>query len=239
MNIFKDIPPTAGFPVFLKEIAASLRENENRDFLAEDLKKYLQVPYARTTCSGTAALYLIGEAIKALSSKRTIIIPSFICPLVAFAVKRAGFNIAVCDIGKKDFNVNPADLEALCRGNSDVGAVIIDHLAGIPGDVDALGAAAKKYGLLVIEDCAQSLGARYKNRNVGTLGDFSFFSFAAGKGLTLYEGGMAVANSERYGALLHDTISRGVKNDFFIESLRVIELLGYWLFYRPELFWLV
>lgn len=239
MNIFKDIPPTAGFPLFGREIVSALRMKGSGDALAEDLKEYLSAHYAHTTCSGTAALYLICESIKALTSRRTIIIPSFICPLVAFAVKRAGFNAEICDIGKADFNFSPDDLEALCSANSDIGAIVIDHLAGIPFDFDALEQAVKKHGLLVIEDCAQSLGARYKGHKVGTMGDFSFFSFAAGKGLTLYEGGMAVANSREYGALLHAAINRLVKNDFFIESLRALELLGYWIFYRPRLFWFV
>jgi dTDP-4-amino-4,6-dideoxygalactose transaminase len=74
---------------------------------------------------------------------------------------------------------------------------------------------------------------------VGTLGDFSFFSLAAGKGLTIYEGGVLVANAAAHTGLVSAKLRQLARPDTALEAQRVLELLGYALFYRPLLFWFV
>ncbi|MCX8045174.1 MAG: DegT/DnrJ/EryC1/StrS family aminotransferase [Desulfobacterota bacterium] len=239
MSIFRDIPPTAGFPLHAQEIVAAITCSRGEDPLADDFKKYLNAPYARTTCSGTAALFFICCAIQKMTSRRTILIPSFICPLVPLALRRAGFTVAVCDIGAQDFNFDQARLETICAANRDIAAVVINHLAGIPADVEASLTVARKHNIIVIEDCAQALGAFSKDRKVGTLGDFAFFSFAAGKGLTMYEGGMMATMHEQYASLLDDAAALYAPRNAALETVRVLQLFGYWLFYRPALFWFV
>ena len=157
----------------------------------------------------------------------------------AAGCKKGGFNVEVCDIAKDSFNFNPDELEAVCSCRDDIAAVIIDHLAGIPFDFDSIKDVAEKHGLFVIEDCAQALGALYKERKVGTLGDFSFFSFAAGKGLTLYEGGAVTANRSEYAAAIEHKTKELLHVNIINEGMRVLQLLGYWAFYRPGLFWFV
>ncbi len=239
MSIFRDIPPTAGFPLSGREFAAAYRQRHAGDLLAQDFSDYLGVAVAAITCSGTAALYIICQSLKELSSKRTILLPSFICPLTALAVKRAGFDILLYDIGEKDFNGISQQVADICAGSDDIAAILVDHLAGIACDITRFSLTVREHGLLVIEDCAQSLGALYKGKKVGTLGDFSFFSLAAGKGLTMYEGGVLVANRPEHAALIAATMNRLIRQDSFVEFCRVMELLGYGLFYRPRLFWFV
>jgi len=82
------------------------------------------------------------------------------------------------------------------------------------------------------------LGAEYQGKKVGTIGDFGFFSLCRGKGLTIYEGGVAVAKEE-YVPALKETINALEKANFLSEALKIIELFGYALFYRPLLFWFV
>jgi len=147
--------------------------------------------------------------------------------------------VEICDINKGDFNFNLRELEELCSKNPDALAIIPVHLGGIPLYFDPIKNISRKHGIFLIEDCAQSLGATYQDKKVGTLGDFSFFSLCRGKGLTLYEGGVIVTNQKDYGALVDRKIDQFVKNDFILESLRVLELFGYGLFYRPFLFWFV
>jgi len=137
------------------------------------------------------------------------------------------------------FNFNYRELEDLCRTNDDILAIIAVHLAGIPVDFDAIKKVAERYSIFVIEDCAQSLGALYKGKKVGTLGDFSFFSLCRGKGLTIYEGGVVITNKKEFAVLVDNTIQELVKDDFLSESLLILELFGYWIFYRPLLFWFV
>lgn len=239
MSIFREIPPTAGFPFYAKDFLPVFTRRNRLESLEKDFKDYLNVPYASITYSGTAALYLILEGLKNTSARKTVIIPSFICPLVPLAIHRAGLRVAVCDINAADFNFDPPKLEALCSNSGDILAIIASHLAGVPIDLKDLKRIAENKKIFIIEDCAQALGAVYENKKVGALGDFSFFSLCRGKGLTIYEGGVIAAKKESDSKIISDTIGQIVKNDFLSESLKIFELFGYWIFYRPQLFWWV
>ena len=233
MSIFREIPPTAGFSFLLKDLFSIFSKQGS---LEDDFKHYLNVPYVSVTYSGTSAFYIILESLKELSSKQTVIIPSFICPLVPLAIKRAGLKIEVCDINRENFNFDIRQLQEICTKNSDILAIVAVHLAGIPVDFDQIKQIAQNYKIFIIEDCAQSLGAIYKGKKVGALGEFSFFSLCRGKGLTIYEGGVIVTKQKEYSAIINSTIKKLTKNDLFSETLKVSELFGYWIFYRPSLF---
>ncbi|MBU1727642.1 MAG: DegT/DnrJ/EryC1/StrS family aminotransferase [Candidatus Omnitrophica bacterium] len=236
MALFKEIPPTAGFPILAKDIFSSSPGNTKYS-LEDDFKNYLDVPYAKVANSGTTSLYIILESLKKISPKKSVIIPSFICPLVPLAIKRAGLNVIVCDINNADFNFNVLGLEEVCAKENDILAIIPTHLGGIPIDLGRINQLAKKYKIFVIEDCAQSLGAEYKGKKIGAFGDFAFFSLCRGKGLTIYEGGVIIAKDKGSATLLDNTILEIEKNDFFAESLKIFELLGYCLIYKPKIFW--
>ncbi len=237
MSLFREIPPTAGFPLTWKDFLPLFTKNEA--LLENDFKRYLDTGYARVTCSGTAAFYLILESLKKISGRNTVIIPSYICPLLPLAIRKAGLKVAVCDINRDNFNFDLSMLSGLCSKNDDILAVVAVHLAGIPADFDAIEQVTKKYGIFTIEDCAQALGARYKGKPAGTLGDFSFFSLCRGKGLTTYEGGVIATNKKEYEPLIDDTIKRFAGKDIPAEGMLIALLFGYWLFYRPLLFWFV
>jgi perosamine synthetase len=239
MSVLKEIPPTAGFQLYAKDFLRIFMPGGLRADLEKDFRDYLNLPYARITYSGTAALYLILESLKSRSARKTVVIPSFVCPLVPLAIHRAGFRVAVCDINTTDFSFDPAKLKTLCSDNKDILAIIAVHLAGIPIDFKGLKEATENTAIFIIEDCAQALGAVYENRKAGALGDFSFFSLCRGKGLTIYEGGVIAAKKESDSAIISDTIENIVNNDLLSESLKILELLGYWIFYRPQLFWWV
>ena len=237
MSLFKEIPPTASFPLHIQDLFSALFKKKDGS-LEGDFKNYLGVPYARVLYSATTAFYIILEALKTLSAKRTVIIPAYVCPLVALAIARAGLEIAVCDINQDNFDFKTDELERLCAGD-DVLAVIPVHLAGLPVDLDRIKSIVQGKSIFIIEDCAQALGAEYKDKKVGSLADFSFFSLCRGKGLTIYEGGVLVANKEEYSQLLDRKIKELIKNNFFAESIKILELFGYWIFYRPQLFWFI
>jgi dTDP-4-amino-4,6-dideoxygalactose transaminase len=237
LSVLREIPPTAGFPLYAKDFLSIFLKKNRQGSLEEDFKNYFDAPYAKVTYSGTAAFYLILESLKGSSSRKTVIIPSFICPLVPLAIHRAGLRVAVCDINKDNFNFDSRQLQALCLQNDDILAIVAVHLGGIPIDFEEIKQIAKKNKIFIIEDCAQSLGAVYKDRKVGTLGDLSFFSLCRGKSLTIYEGGVIITKKESNSVKIDATIERIVNNDFFSESLKILELMGYWIFYRPQLFW--
>jgi len=237
MSILKELPPTAGWPLYARDFLATLSLPGFTGSLEEDFKNYLSVAYARVTYSGTAAFYIILESLKEISDKKTVIIPSFICPLVPLAIKRAGLKIEVCDIQKDNFNFDMPRLQQLCLENKDILAIIATHLGGLPLDFSLIQPLAQENKIFIIEDCAQALGAEYRGKKVGTLGEFSFFSLCRGKGLTIYEGGLITTNKKEYTGVLNRKIRQVEKADFFSETLKILELFGYWLFYRPRLFW--
>jgi len=206
--------------------------------LEEDFKRYLGASSALLTCSGTAAFYLILETIKKLSNKKTVVIPAFICPLIPLAIKRASLKVEVCDTNAHNFDFDTGKLKSICEENNDILAILAVHLGGLPADLDALKEIAKIKNAFIIEDCAQSLGARYHDKETGTLGEFSFFSLCRGKGLSIYEGGIAVSNLAGYAQLLNDTAKKIIYQNILSECLKITELFAYSVFYRPSLFWL-
>lgn len=238
MSLFREIPPTAGLPLYARDIASVFFKSNQQDSLEEEFKSYLGASYCAVTYSGTAAFYIILEALKGISSKKTVIIPSFICPLVPLAIKRAGLKVLICDINKDNFDFEISQLKELLIANKDILAIVPVHLAGLPVNFKVIQEIARENKLFIIEDCAQSLGAMYQGKKVGTLGDFSFFSLCRGKGLTIYEGG-AIISSPEFISIIDVTRKRIAKDDLLSETLKTLELFGYWLFYRPLFFWFV
>jgi dTDP-4-amino-4,6-dideoxygalactose transaminase len=237
LSLIREIPPTAGWPLTIRSLIPPLFKKHPEGLLEEDFKKYLGAQNALLTYSGTTAFYLILETIKKLSNKKTVIIPAFICPLIPLAIKKAGLNIKVCDTNAHNFDFNLSRLKDICTPDNDILAILAVHLGGLPLDFSALNEIARASGALIIEDCAQSLGAKYQDRETGSLGQFSFFSLCRGKGLTIYEGGLAVTNQPQYTGLLNKTAEEIMRNDILSESLKIIELFAYSIFYRPSLFW--
>ena len=238
MSLFREIPPTAGFPLYAKDLLSVFSLKNRNNSLEEDFKNYIPAPFAAVTYSGTAAFYIILEALKTLSPKKTVIIPAFICPLIPLAIKRASLKVLVCDINKDNFDFQINQLEELCVNNSDILAIVPVHLAGLPVNFPAIEKITKKNKIFVIEDCAQSLGAAYQGKKTGSLGDFAFYSLCRGKGITIYEGG-AITTRLEFASAIESAIDRVVKNKPLSEALKILELFGYWIFYRPILFWFV
>jgi len=97
------------------------------------------------------------------------------------------------DIDPKTYNIDPAKIESKITQRTK--AIIPVHLYGQPADMDPILKLASKYHLKVIEDCAQALGAEYKGKKVGSLGDVGCLSFFPSKVLGAYgDGGMVVTN---------------------------------------------
>ena len=118
-----------------------------------------------------------------------IIVPALTFWVVPEITRVAGLKPVFADIDPATFTLSPEAMERAITPNTR--AVLPTHLYGLACDMDPILALARKHGLKVIEDCAHSLGATYKGRMVGTLGDASFFSFQAFKPLNTFGGGLA------------------------------------------------
>ena len=94
------------------------------------------------------------------------------------------------------WNMSPEALEKAFELYPDVKLVILVHLYGVPAKVDEIRAVCEKHGALIVEDAAESFGARYKGRETGTFGDYSAISFNGNKIITGSSGGMFLTNNK-------------------------------------------
>lgn len=225
-QVFREIPPTAGLPFRGADLLPG------RGALTEVLAAQLDTPPLLLTCSGTVAFMV---ALRTLSQRapqrREVVVPAYTCPLVAIAVHALGLRLRVCDTRAGHFDMDETALSGLC--GDDTLAVVPTHLAGLVADVDMANRIARRAGAWVIEDAAQALGALDHGRSVGLRGDIGFFSLAAGKGLSIYEGGLLVSRDEALHDALHRTHDAMVPYDGGWEWRRSLELLGLAALYRP------
>ena len=140
--------------------------------------------------SGTSALHL---ALLALGIKKRdeVILPTYACTALLNAVNYTGASPVLVDVGRDDFNISVEDVKR--KVSPKTRAIIAVHMFGMPADLGPL----LKLGIPVIEDCAQSFGARIGLKPVGSLGLMSICSFYATKVLTTGEGGMVVSSNKR------------------------------------------
>ncbi len=98
------------------------------------------------------------------------------------------------DINPTTHNMDPDKIEAAITGKTK--ALIVTHAWGLPAEMDRIVEICKKHNIMVIEDCAEAVLAKYKGKYTGTWGDAGCFSFQASKQLSLGDGGMATAQNE-------------------------------------------
>jgi dTDP-4-amino-4,6-dideoxygalactose transaminase len=111
------------------------------------------------------------------------------------AIHNAGAKPVFCDIDPRTFNIDTKKIKAKVTKNTKV--LMPVHLYGLMADMDGVMAAAKECGLKVIEDNAQAIGATYKGKVAGSIGDTGCISFFPGKNLGAYgDAGMVVTNDE-------------------------------------------
>ena len=166
---------------FVKEFEKKFAKRVNRKF-------------AITVSNGTAALQLAFEALN-IKKKEEVILPSFTIISCILPVIRSGAIPVLIDSDPVTWNMDVNKIEK--KITSKTRAIIAPHIYGLPIDMDPLLKIAQKYKLKVIEDAAEVLGLKYKNKECGSFGDVSTFSFYANKHITTGEGGIIVTNSKQ------------------------------------------
>jgi len=162
----------------------------------EALADYVGVPHAATVSSGTAALHLACVA-AGVGPGDEVIVPAFTFVASAGAPRYVGAEPVLCDVvSPHDFNIDPHDVAR--RITPRTKAVIAVHFCGYPARIQALRELCDQHGLILIEDCAQAIGARIDDagRQVGTVGELGCFSFFSKKQLCVGEGGMVTTAEE-------------------------------------------
>jgi dTDP-4-amino-4,6-dideoxygalactose transaminase len=164
-------------------------EGFERDFAA-----YVGTPYAAGVANGTDSLRFIFQAL-GVNRGDEVIVPSHTFIATSEAVTQAGGTPVFADIDPMTMTLDPSSVAAAITPRT-VGIVPV-HLYGQPADMEPLLALARQHRLWVVEDAAQAHGARYRGRNVGTMGIAGSFSFYPGKNLgSCGEGGAVTTSNE-------------------------------------------
>lgn len=175
------------------------------------LSAYSGAKYAVAVCNGTAALHLaylvaglkVGDEV--LTTPNTFV-------ATANMLIACGAKPIFCDIRTDTYNIDENKIEKLITKKTR--AIVPVHFAGQPCDMDKILKIAHQRGLLVIEDAAHALGAKWKNKKIGGLkSDMTIFSFHPVKSITTGEGGAIVTNNKKYYEKLLLLRSHGIVKD--------------------------
>ena len=143
-----------------------------------------------------------------IESGDEVIVPNLTFAASINSIIHAGANPVLCDVNKENFNIDFRNLDQLITNKTK--AIMVVHLYGRPVEMDEVLKIAKKYNLLIIEDCAEALGSRYNNQNIGTFGDASCFSFFGNKTITTGEGGMVIFKNKKFAELARKLRDHGM-----------------------------
>ena len=144
--------------------------------------------HAVTTSYGRMAAYYIFRSLE-LPPGSEVVFPALTFWVVPEMARRAGLKVVFADVDPRTFNLDPDRLERAITPLTR--AVVPTHVYGLPCDMEEITAVARRHRLRVVEDCAHALGATYRDRPAGTLGDAALFSFQVLKPLNTFGGGMA------------------------------------------------
>jgi len=159
----------------------------------EEISAYLGVAYSVGVASGTDAIHLALLACGVETGDEVITTP-FTFIATAEAITRCGATPVFADIDSTTYNIDPTKIES--KINRRTKAILPVHLYGRPAEMAPILELSKRYDLKVVEDCAQALGAKYKGKKVGSLGDAGCLSFFPSKTLGAYgDGGMVVTDN--------------------------------------------
>jgi perosamine synthetase len=185
----------------------------------ENMANFVGRKYATACSSGTAALDI---AVKALGLKKRdeVIMPSFTIISCAQAFINQGIKPVLVDSDFYTFNMKADNIESKITNKTK--AIMIVHIFGLTVDIDPILELAKKYNLKIIEDASQMIGQTYKNKQCGSFGDVSTFSFYPNKQITTGEGGMVLTNDKNI-----DKKAKELRNLCFTKDRFIHQDLGW------------
>ncbi len=165
--------------------------------LEEEFKRYLGVKYAISFNSGRSAFLAILESLD-LKKGDEILLQAFTCNAAVTPILWANLKPVFVDCDEKTFNVDLEDLKRILQQTQGKKpkVLMVQHTFGLPAEMDEILEICQKNKLILIEDCAHSLGAEYKGKKVGTFGKAGFFSFSRDKIISSVYGGLVVTDDE-------------------------------------------
>ena len=185
--------PISGNDILQTLYADVITKTNGFRVLEDSLSEYLNCKNIILTSSGSVALYNLLRAYN-LKKEDEIIMPAYFCENIPRLVHSMGLKVKFADIEPHTYNIDPNNLNEIITKNTKV--VIAVHMFGYPCQISDIVEISHDSGALVIEDCAQAMGAKYDNLNVGTIGDSGFFSMGMGKPLTTINGGIIISSDK-------------------------------------------
>tara|TARA_X000001036_G_C20685920_1_gene807627 strand:- start:2719 stop:3909 length:1191 start_codon:yes stop_codon:yes gene_type:complete len=187
----------------------------------KQFKKKIKSNHALMVNSGSSANLLILQCLinpyrkKKLKTGDEVLIPSLCWSTSLWPIIQSGLKPKFVDIDVSTLNINLSDLER--KISKKTKAILIVHVLGNSTHMSALMNIVNRYNLILIEDTCESLGSKYKNKYLGTFGEFSSFSFYSSHQISSGEGGMICCKTEDdyeiMKSLRSHGWSRGLKNE--------------------------
>jgi dTDP-4-amino-4,6-dideoxygalactose transaminase len=200
-----DIPSTITmfWPYISEKVAPAIVETLKTRWIgqgpkveAAELKfsEMFNIPYALTVNSCTSALHL-ALILAGVDDGDEVVTTPMTCAATNTPILYRKAKVIFADIQPNTLNIDPKDIEK--RITQKTKAIIAVHWGGYPCDMDEIMTIAKRHRIAVVEDAAHALGASYKDKDIGTIGDYTCFSFQAIKQITTGDGGMLTVKDER------------------------------------------
>ena len=167
------------------EKGAAIRELENK------FKEYLGINHAISFNSGRSSLLILLKALE-IEKGGEVLIQAFTCNAASNPIIWSGLKPVYVDCDEDTFNIDFEDIKK--KTNSKSKALIVQHTFGLAAEMDKIVEFCEENNLILIEDCAHSLGATFSGKKIGTFGKAAFFSFSRDKIISSVYGGMLVTN---------------------------------------------
>ena len=167
------------------------------------------------TASGTDALEM-ACLLANFKKSDEIIIPSFNFPSAATSIIRCGATPVFVEINASDMNISLESIKKAISIKSK--GIILTHYAGLAAQISEIMILAKKYNLTVIEDAAQAIYSKHKNKCLGTIADFGIISFHQTKNIFCGEGGALLINKKKFINRAHIIREKGTNRNDFLQG---------------------
>lgn len=176
----------------------------------DQIAVYAEAKYAVAFSSGTAALHGACFAAGISDGDEVITTPMTFAASANCILYQGGVPV-FADIKPDTYNIDPNSLKDKITNKTK--AIIPVHFTGQPAELDEILKIAQEFNLIIIEDAAHALGATYKNKKIGSIGDMTMFSFHPVKHITTGEGGIITTNNEEYYQKLLQFRTHGITRD--------------------------
>ena len=181
------------------------------EYFERKIGNYINSKNIISTVNGTSALQVILSYLK-INKEHEILVQSFTFVATVNPIIHLGASPHFIDVSKDTLGADPDKLDKYLSSNKfkmrngklinkitnkKIKALIITHSYGYPANIEKLVKVAKKFKLILIEDAAETLGSKYKKKNLGTYGDFSILSFNGNKTITTGGGGLIISRKKK------------------------------------------